>query len=55
MYDDCCCFQNTVIGYFDFHSSPQPPGFHQFYLAALRVISYGTGFYWFTWFNLVFS
>ncbi|XP_052788592.1 thioredoxin domain-containing protein 11-like [Mya arenaria] len=33
---------NTVIGYFDFNSSPQPPGpaFHQFYLAALRVISY---------------
>lgn len=36
-------FQNTVIGYFDFNSSPQPPGldFHQFYLAALRTLSYG--------------
>jgi len=34
-------FQNTVIGYFDFHASPQPPGFHQFYLAALRTMSFG--------------
>ncbi|KAH3861933.1 thioredoxin domain-containing protein 11-like [Dreissena polymorpha] len=32
---------NTVIGYFDFNSSPQPPGqdYYQFYLAALRVIA----------------
>ncbi|XP_053384663.1 thioredoxin domain-containing protein 11-like isoform X2 [Mercenaria mercenaria] len=33
---------NTVIGYFDFNSSPQPPGpgFHQFYLTAIRIIAY---------------
>ncbi|XP_060578316.1 thioredoxin domain-containing protein 11-like [Ruditapes philippinarum] len=40
---------NAVIGYFDFNSSPQPPGsapqqqgpaFHQFYLTALRVTSH---------------
>ncbi|KAL4240189.1 Thioredoxin domain-containing protein 11 [Mactra antiquata] len=33
---------NTVIGYFDFNSSPQPPGadYYQYYLTALRVMSY---------------
>lgn len=32
----------TVVGYFDFNTSPQPPGkaFQQFYLSTLRVMSY---------------
>ena len=36
-----------MVGYFDFNTSPQPPGtpFHQFYLSALRVMSYGRSFY----------
>ena len=34
-------FQNTVIGYFDMSSSPQPPGFEQFYYAAMRIIETG--------------
>lgn len=29
---------NSMIGYFDMSSSPQPPGFQQFYYAAMRVI-----------------
>ncbi|KAK7489104.1 hypothetical protein BaRGS_00019618 [Batillaria attramentaria] len=28
----------AVVGYFDFNSSPQPPGFQQFYFAAMRVV-----------------
>ncbi|XP_074649336.1 thioredoxin domain-containing protein 11-like [Tubulanus polymorphus] len=28
---------NSVIGYFDFNASPQPPGFIQYYYAALRM------------------
>ena len=34
-------FQNSVIGYFDMSSSPQPPGFEQFYYAAMRIIETG--------------
>ncbi|GAB1602311.1 thioredoxin domain-containing protein 11-like isoform X1 [Argonauta hians] len=29
---------NAVIGYFDFNSSPQPPGYQQFYYASMRAI-----------------
>ncbi|KAJ8319250.1 hypothetical protein KUTeg_004341 [Tegillarca granosa] len=30
----------SVIGYFDFNASPQPPGYTQFYYSALRMIEY---------------
>lgn len=29
---------NAVIGYFDFNSSPQPPGYLQFYYASMRSV-----------------
>ncbi|XP_064639804.1 thioredoxin domain-containing protein 11-like [Lineus longissimus] len=31
-------YDNAVIGYFDFYASPQPPGYSQFYYAALRIL-----------------
>ena len=34
-------FQNSVIGYFDMSSSPQPPGFEQFYYSAMRIVEAG--------------
>ena len=33
--------QTVVVGHFDFNSSPQPPGFQQFYYAAMRVVEHG--------------
>ena len=30
-----------VIGFFDFHASPQPPGYDQFYYASMRSIELG--------------
>lgn len=43
---DCVVFcasllQTVVVGHFDFNSSPQPPGFQQFYYAAMRVVEHG--------------
>ncbi|XP_022316420.2 thioredoxin domain-containing protein 11-like [Crassostrea virginica] len=29
---------NSLIGFFDFNSSPQPPGFIQFYYASMRLL-----------------
>lgn len=29
--------QSVVLGFFDFHGSPQPPGYAQFYFASLRI------------------
>ena len=36
--DDILIFQNSLIGFFDFNSSPQPPGFIQFYYASIRLL-----------------
>ncbi len=33
-----CFSQHAVIGFFDFNDSPQPPGYEQFYFAALRAL-----------------
>lgn len=33
--------QTVVVGYFDFNSSPQPPGYQQFYFASMRVVEHG--------------
>ncbi|KAL8569613.1 hypothetical protein ACOMHN_057180 [Nucella lapillus] len=30
----------VVVGYFDFNSSPQPPGFQQFFYASMRVVEH---------------
>lgn len=35
---DILIFQNSLIGFFDFNSSPQPPGFIQFYYASIRLL-----------------
>ncbi|KAK3089612.1 hypothetical protein FSP39_005028 [Pinctada imbricata] len=29
---------NSLIGFFDFHASPQPPGFTQFYYTSMRLM-----------------
>ena len=34
-------FQHVVLGFFDFHASPQPPGYEQFYYAAIRTLEKG--------------
>lgn len=46
---------NTVVGYFDFNTSPQPPGnaFRQFYLSALRVMSYSKNCFCFSYLCIV--
>ncbi|XP_060076099.1 thioredoxin domain-containing protein 11-like [Ylistrum balloti] len=31
-------YDNAMIGFFDFHASPQPPGYRQFYLTAMRLL-----------------
>ncbi|XP_069124262.1 thioredoxin domain-containing protein 11-like [Argopecten irradians] len=31
-------YDNVMIGFFDFHASPQPPGYRQFYLTAMRLL-----------------
>jgi hypothetical protein len=30
-----------MVGFFDFNASPQPPGFQQFYYAAMRNVEAG--------------
>lgn len=33
--------QTVVLGYFSFNSSPQPPGYKQFFYSSMRVVENG--------------